>query len=500
MLSTTFLFALDNTIVADIQPAILLDLGAIQLLPLIGTGFALGTMAILPLSKAYGIFSIRKLYIFNILLFEVGCALCGAAPNMTAMIIGRVIAGIGGSGMYSGTLSYVALCTTMRERSTYMAGTTAMWGVGTVLGPVIGGAFAESRATWRWGFYINLVVGAIFAPAYLFLFPDINQRLDLSLIQKVKSMDWPMTVVFLAGSAILTMAISFGGTLYSWNSAPEISLWVLSGVFLMLTAVLLRCCPGVSKENQLWPSHFLRMPIVMIMQLQVFFFGGIVLAIFYYIPLFFQFTRGDGPLDAGIRLLPLIVSLVVTCLLSGLLLPKTTLISPWYIGGSIMVLVGSALMYTVNETTSNEKIYGYSILIGTGTGCYVVIGFTIVQSLVAAQDIANAVAVMTIAQDLGMVLFLCISGTMFHNNAVKNVGKALPDLSADEIAQLAAGTSSSVFQILPVAEKTLVVTKITLAMKKVWLLFLIGAALSFATALPLAKVRLGVHKPRRTDG
>ncbi|KAK7417640.1 Efflux pump dep3 [Neonectria punicea] len=231
MLSTTFLFALDNTIVADIQPAILLDLGAIELLPWIGTGFALCTMAILPLSKAYGIFSVGKLYIFNILLFEVGSALCGAAPNMPAVIIGRVIAGVGGSGIYSGTLSYVALCTKMTERSSYMAGSTAMWGVGTVLGPVIGGAFAESKATWRWGFYINLVVGAIFAPAYLFLFPDINPRLDLSPIQKLKSMDWPMTAVFLAGSAILTMAISFGGTLYSWNSPPEISFWVLSGVF-----------------------------------------------------------------------------------------------------------------------------------------------------------------------------------------------------------------------------------------------------------------------------
>ena len=109
--------------------------------------------------------------------------------------------------------------------------------------------------------------------------------------------------------------------------------------------------------------------------------------------------------------------MVVACLLSGLLLPKTPLISPWYFGGSAIVLIGSALMCkasmcikpgvvqqlltkpcldTVSETTSNEKIYGYSILIGAGAGCYVVIGFTVVQSLVPARDIANAVAAMTI--------------------------------------------------------------------------------------------------------
>ncbi|KAM0547521.1 hypothetical protein ACHAPJ_010394 [Fusarium lateritium] len=137
MLSTTFLFALDNTIVADIQPAILGDLGAIELLPWVGTGFALGTMVVLPISKAYGIFSIRKLYLFNILLFEVGSALCGGAPNMNAMILGRVIAGVGGAGMYAGTLTYVAVCTTLAERAAYMAGSTVVWGIGTVLGPVV---------------------------------------------------------------------------------------------------------------------------------------------------------------------------------------------------------------------------------------------------------------------------------------------------------------------------------------------------------------------------
>ncbi|KAJ4245525.1 Efflux pump dep3 [Fusarium torreyae] len=159
MLSTTFLFALDNTIVgamplnliltqdwywlptlvqvADIQPAILGDLGAIELLPWVGTGFALGTMVVLPISKAYGIFSIRKLYLFNIFLFEVGSALCGGAPNMNAMILGRVIAGVGGAGMYAGTLTYVAVCTTLAERAACMAGSTVVWGIGTVLGPVV---------------------------------------------------------------------------------------------------------------------------------------------------------------------------------------------------------------------------------------------------------------------------------------------------------------------------------------------------------------------------
>jgi MFS family permease len=150
MLSTTLLFALDNTIVANIQPAIINDFGHLELLAWIGTGFALGTMFILLWGKVYGVFNIKWVYIFNIFLFEAGSALCGAAPNIEALIIGRVIAGVGGSGMYSGTLTYISVLCNSQEKPAYLAGSTVVWGIGSVLGPVVGGAFAMSSATWRW--------------------------------------------------------------------------------------------------------------------------------------------------------------------------------------------------------------------------------------------------------------------------------------------------------------------------------------------------------------
>jgi len=137
MLSTTLLFALDNTIVANIQPAIIADFGHLELLTWIGTGFALGTMFILLWGKIYGVFNIKWVYIFNIFLFEVGSSLCGAAPNIEALIIGRVVAGVGGSGMYSGTLTYVSVLSDEKEKPAYLAGSTVVWGVGSVLGPVV---------------------------------------------------------------------------------------------------------------------------------------------------------------------------------------------------------------------------------------------------------------------------------------------------------------------------------------------------------------------------
>ncbi|EEP76519.1 predicted protein [Uncinocarpus reesii 1704] len=512
MLSTTFLFALDNTVVADIQPAILEDFGEIELLPWIGTGFALGSMCILPWGKAYGVFDLKVVYLLNVVVFEIGSAVCGAAPNMTAMIIARVVAGIGGSGMYSGTMTYVSMTTSMKERAMYMSGNAVMWGLGSVLGPVVGGAFAISSATWRWAFYINLVIGALFAPSYLFLLPRIDPRPGKSLREKLRMIDWISSVVFLGGCACFTMAISFGGAVYAWSSGPEITLWVMTAVLLIITILLSFFHPGVTKENRLYPAHFLKRPILINMQLQIFLSSGFILSMTYYIPLFFQFLRTDGPLDAGVRLLPFIVSMVVLSLLNGALMPKLAYIGPWHIVGSALAVIGSALMYTVNEHTSNANIYGYTVLVGAGGGCYIVAGFAIVQSLVPVHDIPNAVGALTICkipasttfspyldtnfdypqtgQDLGMVTFLAVGGALFQNFALKNVKQALPALSRTEIKDLIAGTSSHAFKSLSDEDKVRVIPQIASAMRSVWLLFLAGAVISFILSVTLAVSRL----------
>ena len=183
---------------ANIQPAINNQLGQTQDLPWVGVAYALGGISLLPWytrlnlfiqellfrlkhwyrGKAYGTFNIKSLYLSSVAIFEIGSAICGAAQSMDMMIVGRVIAGLGGNGMYTGCLTCthtrttsktafsrkkvktytmlslnvpdISLLTSTRERPLYMSGVTVVWGGGTVLGPLVGGAFAESPATWRW--------------------------------------------------------------------------------------------------------------------------------------------------------------------------------------------------------------------------------------------------------------------------------------------------------------------------------------------------------------
>lgn len=137
--------------------------------------------------------------------------------------------------------------------------------MGTVLGPVVGGAFAESSATWRWAFYINLLIGAVFAPVYIALLPSADPQPNTGFIDRLKQLDWLGMVLNVSSFAALTMAVSFGGTLYEWNSGKEITLFVVGGVLLIAFAVTQSYSVFTTETQRLFPVEFLRSPILVML-------------------------------------------------------------------------------------------------------------------------------------------------------------------------------------------------------------------------------------------
>ncbi|RYO89604.1 hypothetical protein DL766_000436 [Monosporascus sp. MC13-8B] len=203
ILASTFLFALDTTVVADIQPNIIQSLGGFEKFTWLGSAFVLPSASLVLIwSKAYSLFDIKWLYFAHVAIFEIGSAISGAAPTMDALIVGRAIAGIGGCGMYVGGLTF-SVVTTVKERLIYVSLVTP-----------IGGAFAESNVGWRWGFYINLFIFAAVAPVMLFILPSLNFAPTLSPAQKLGRLDWLGFVFFNAWCTCFIMALQFGGTVY----------------------------------------------------------------------------------------------------------------------------------------------------------------------------------------------------------------------------------------------------------------------------------------------
>lgn len=308
---------------------------------------------------------------------------------MDALIFGRVIAGLGGSGLYLGVLTILSSITTPQERPLYVASSGLTWGFGSVLGPVIGGSFADSSATWRWSFYINLVVAALFAPVYLFMVPSVNPKPGKSKFERLAGLDFVGSFLIMAGSACGVTGLSFGGSLFAWNTGTIIALLCVSIVLLVLFGIQQGFCLFTTFDRRLLPMQYFKSRTLILMFITSSIAGGPIFIPTYFIPLFFQFSKGDGALDAAVRILPFMFLLVFFSLLNGAAMGKYSHYKGWYIFATTMILIGSTLMFTVNEHTSTGRIYGYSAVLGIGAGTIVQTGFIVAQAVVPRSEMSS---------------------------------------------------------------------------------------------------------------
>ncbi|KAI9879110.1 MAG: hypothetical protein M1830_009563 [Pleopsidium flavum] len=442
-LSSIFLYALDNTIVADIVPSIINRFGHVDQLAWLSVGFMIGGVSVvLTFGKLFGLFDAKWLYTLSTVLFLVGSALCGGAPNMPAMIIGRVIAGAGGNGMYFGVLTLLPVNTNDKERPSYLGLIGLIFGIGTVLGPVVGGAFAQSSATWRWAFYLNLVIGGVFAPVYLFLLPGFDARPDTAFSGRLVEFDYLGALLSVGTLVSIIMAISFGGTLYAWNSGQIIALLVLSAVLFVLFAFQQWYTMFTRVRDRMFPVQFLKNKEAVLL---------FILA------------------AHAIRLLlPLIFFLSATILLSGALMSKFGYYQLWYVVGSNLALIGAVLLSRIQAGTPTKNIYGFEVLLGVGTGSYAQAGYAVIQAVIDPAEMSYGISFMMLAQLSGIALGLAISGAIFVNRALAGLTVILPNVPREEIQRGLSGTSGEFFKPLPTKTQELALNVIVNALQKVY--------------------------------
>ncbi|KAL8873999.1 MAG: hypothetical protein Q9198_006945, partial [Flavoplaca austrocitrina] len=301
-----------------------------------------GVAMVMPFGKLYSLYDGKWLYIISAIVFMAASAVCGAAPNMVAEIVGRVFAGAGGNGMYFGLLTLLSTHTTNRERPAYLSLTGLCWGLGTVLGPVVGGLF--ELVTWRWAFYINLFFGAILLPTYCFVIPSTMPVTGVSIWKRAATFDWTGAVLSVSAFTVLIMAISFGGTLYPWNSGSTITLFVVGGALWGIFAIQQTFCFLTTPDSRMFPVYLLKNKEVVLLFISCAAVGAGSYVTVYYIPIYFQFTRDHTALGTAVDMLPFIVLLITTIPFSGYLMSRVGYYKPWYLGGSILALIGGVLM------------------------------------------------------------------------------------------------------------------------------------------------------------
>ena len=328
------------------------------------------------------------------------------------------------------------------------------WTIGTILGPIIGGAFADSPATWRWGFYINLVVGAIFAPIYLLLIPSFDPRPSVTLASKLSIFDYLGAILQIGFFVSGVMAINFGGTLYAWNSGSTIALFVVAGVLLPLFTLQQTYALLTTTDNRVFPVHLLKMKEPVLLFVPTAANNAATFVLIYYIPLYFQFTRGTGSLNSGVQLLALIIPAMAAIMFNGAVMSKTGYYQPWYVGGSTLLLVGGVLLSRIDMATSAATVYGYEVLLGIAVGAYLQAGYAVIQGVLDPEHMSYAVSFMLLGQLLGILSGLSISGALFVNTTLAGLRPVLPDVPHEQLQSAISGTSSGFFETLGAAAQS----------------------------------------------
>lgn len=493
--TTALLYGLDTTIAADVQGAVIEAFGSISQLAWLGAGFTLGSAAvILPYGALYDKFSLKYLYIAGIILFETGSALCGAAPSMSALIVGRVIAGVGGTGMYLGVLNHLSALTTREERGTYINGIGFVWGVGACLGPVIGGAFSDSAATWRWGFYINLVIGAATAPIYIFNLPNIRPTSNVSVWKRIRNIYYVGSILSAGMWVSFALSFVFAGGVWRWeHDGRTVATITVFGVLTIAYAVQQYFALFTTPSTRSFPVHLLKSRTqVLTAVCSAAAFVGLNVPT-YFIPIYFQFIQNDTALHAAVRLLPFLLVMVAFNLGSGYFLSKIKYYMPIYIISGILITIGGSLMYAfLRSETSTSAIYGISVVLAVGTGLTMQIGYAVATLSVPATEVTNSLSMQNVSQIGGATIALIMAVLIFESAAVSNVEGVLAaqNYSEEQIRAAVAGTRSVLFEQLSGDLKTKVVEGITRAMQTSFILVIVAGAMIVVSGLAMKREKL----------
>ncbi|OAA77116.1 MFS transporter [Akanthomyces lecanii RCEF 1005] len=443
---SVFCVALDDTIIATAIPRITDEFKAVDDIGWYGAAYFLTTCAVqLIFGKLYTFYSIKWVYLSAVFIFEVGSAVCGVTPTSVGLIIGRAIAGLGASGIFSGAFLIISRSVPLRRRPIHIGLIEAVYALASAAGPLMGGAFTD-HVTWRWCFYINLPFGGVaclFIIIFLHLPKSSTQLKQSTFMQQLVLFDLEGTFCFIPGIVSLLLALQWGGSRYEWSNGRIIALFV---VFSILIAAFI--------SIQIWKQERATVPSRIVMNRTVWAcsaftacLGAAFFIMVYYLPIWFQSIQGSSAVNSGIRSLPLILGYIVLSMISGGFVTALGYYTPFMIASAILMAIGAGLLTTL-EVDSNRKAWiGYQCLLGFGVGLGMQQPMVAVQASLKPADVPIGTAIIIFSQTLGGALFICVAQNVFQNKLMESITKAnFPGLTGHDVVKIGATQIRSTYQ------------------------------------------------------
>ncbi len=410
-----FLAALDQTIVSTALPTIVSDLGGANHLSWVVTAYLLASTATTPLwGKLGDLFGRKTVFQICIVIFLAGSALCGVSRNMPQLIGFRAFQGIGGGGLMVLAMAVIADVVPPRDRGRYQGVIGAVFGVSSVLGPLLGG-FLVDNLSWRWVFYVNLPVGAValavIAAALTSRSPQTRPRID-----------YAGTALLAAASTCLVLITSLGGTTWEWNS-PQV--WGCGMAAVLLLAVFALVEQRVSEP--ILPPRLLRNPVFSTSSAVGFVVGLCMFGALSFIPLFMQVVDGNSPTESGLRLLPMMAGVLVSSIGTGQLISRYGRYKAYPIAGTLFMALGLWLLSRFDEHTGGTIVGADMAVFGFGLGLTMQVLIIAVQNAVDYADLGTATSGATYFRSIGGSFGASIFGTILNSRLHSNLGAALAD-------------------------------------------------------------------------
>ncbi|KAI0008828.1 MFS general substrate transporter [Xylariaceae sp. FL0662B] len=424
-----FLVALDRTIIGTAIPQITQEFNSLGDIGWYGSAYQLTTAASqLLFGRVYKFYDLKRTFLLTVLVFETGSALCGAAPSSIAFIIGRALAGLGGAGIFTGTMLIMIPMVPLRKRPAFQGVFGIVFGIASSVGPLLGGAFTDG-ATWRWCFYINLPIGAVAAACLIFILHlPKEEHKPASVWKHITRLD-PLGTAFLVPSIVcLLLALQWGGSTYEWESWRIILLLVLFGVLLFGFVTVQLLMPHTATV----PARVLTQRSVFAGTMFMYCVSGSMMMAFYFLPLWFQVVQGTSAIQSGINTLPLVLSLVVASILAGGLTQAIGYYVPSMIVCTSLMAVGLGLMSTFRVVETSAHWIGYQFLTGFGLGTGMQSSSLAAQAVLPKPDIPIGVSIMFFAQQLGGAIFTSVGQNLLSTYMVEHL-EQIPGVDPDKV-------------------------------------------------------------------
>ena len=407
------LAALDQTIVSTALPTIVADLHGASHLSWVVVAYLLASTASTPLWGKLGDLYGRKVFFqASIVIFLAGSVLSGVSHSMLELIAFRAVQGLGGGGLMVGAQSIVGDVVPPRDRGRYQGLFGAVFGVASVVGPLLGGVFVE-QLSWRWIFYVNLPIGAVALFVVATTVPGHSTRVHHVI-------DYLGTSLLALAATSFVLLTSLGGTTYRWSSAPIYAMGVAGAVFTVAFILVERRAAEPVLPLHLFASRAFSTTSVVGFIVGFAMFGAIT-----YLPAYFQIVRGASPTISGVDLLPLMAGLLVVSIASGQIISRTGRYRIFPIAGTAAMTLGLVLLSRLGVGSGTASSSLYMVVLGMGLGGVMQVLVLIVQNSLPQSELGVATSGATFFRSIGGSFGTAVFGAIFSNVLVGNLARHL---------------------------------------------------------------------------